>query len=189
MNTQTDSQITEARAGSLQRRVMRSVVQDWTYELPMMQQTVLLTAIRGPDGLPKYGSVKMMLRWYRRCVLLSAMDGKVLANPYDNNGGSFTGPSLGVPIEAWEVGMNTHVDAYLRELDAIPHHFQMHFMHAAEILGYKHPDGRVRAWWNGVYLRLVNDMHVHAETEDEMNGRLGDCRDGWLKRADHATTA
>lgn len=166
-----------------------SVVQEWIYSVPMMQQTVLLTAIRGPDGLPKYGSVKMILRWYRRCVLLSALDGKVLVNPYDNSGGSFTGPSLSAPIEKWEGGMNTHVDAYLRELDSIPHHFQMHFMHAAEILGYKHPDNRVRAWWNSVYLRLVNDMHVHAETEIEMDGRLGDNRTGWLARSDHATTA
>jgi len=172
-----------------ERSLIRSVTQEWTHSLSMMQQTVLLTAIRGPDGLPKYGSVKMLLRWYRRCVLLSAMDGKVLSDPYDNNGGSFTGPSLGLAIEAWEVGMNTHVDAYLRELDAIPHHFQMHFMHAAEILGYKHPDGRVRAWWHGVYWLLVNDMHLHAETETELDGRLGDNRDGWLRRANRATIA
>ena len=155
----------------------------------MMQQTVLLTGIRGPDGLTKYGSVKMLLRWYRRCVLLSAMDGKVLPNPYDNNGGSFTGPSLGVQIEAWEVGMNTHVDAYLRDQDAVPHHFQAHFMHAAEILGYKHPDERVRAWWNAVYERLVNSLHLHPETEAELDERLGDNRAGWLKRADTATVA
>jgi hypothetical protein len=165
----------------------------------MMQQTVLLTAIRGPDGLPKYGCVKMLLRWYRRCVLLSAMDGNVLENPYDNNGGSFTGPSItisspGVPdskngrlIYKWEPDMHSIVDEYLRSLDAIPHHFQMHFMHAVEILGYKHPDTRIRIWWNDVYLRLVNDMHVHPETCQEMDERLGDSRSGWLKRADRAT--
>lgn len=167
----------------------KPVTQEWTHTLPMMQQTVLLTAVRGPDGLPKYGSVKMLLRWYRRCVLLSAMDGKVLENPHDDNGGSFTGPSLGVPIERWEVGMNTHVDAYLRELDAIPHHFHMHLMHAAEILGYKHPEPRVREWWLRVYARFVNDMHLHLETADEMDERLGDDRSGWLRRADPATVA
>src|SRR6185369_1090641 len=138
----------------------RPVTQEWTHSLPMMQQTVLLTAVRGPDGLPKYGSVKMLLRWFRRCTLLSAMDGKALLNPYDNNGGSFTGPSLPEPREPWEHAMNEIVDEYLRPLDAIPHHFQLHFMHAAEIVGYKHPDHRVREWWCGVYLRLVNDMHL-----------------------------
>lgn len=70
-----------------------SVLQDWVQGLPMMQQTVLLTAVRGPDGLPKYHATKWVLRWYRRCILLSAMDGRVLADPVEPNGGSFTGPS------------------------------------------------------------------------------------------------
>lgn len=154
-----------------------------------MQQTVLLTAIRGPDGLPKYGCVKMLLRWYRRCVLLSAMDGCVLENPWCNNGGSFTGPSIADNGTEWEPEMDKLVDEYLRTLDAIPHHFQMHFMHAAEIIGYKHPRERVRAWWNALYQRLVNDMHVHCESEKEMDSRLGDCRSGWLRRADLATVS
>ena len=168
---------------------MKAVTQDWTHSLPMMQQTVLLTAVRGPDGLPKYGCVKMLLRWFRRCTLLSAMDGKALLNPYDNNGGSFTGPSLSNAVENWEAPMTALVDEYLRALDAIPHHFQLHFLHAAEIVGYKHPDPRISVWWREVYLRLVNDMHLHPETESELNERLGDSREGWLKRSDHATAA
>jgi len=168
---------------------MTPVTQPWTHELPMMQQTVLLTAVRGPDGLPKYGCVKMLLRWFRRCTLLSAIDGKALLNPYDNNGGSFTGPSLQYEIKDWEAAMNQLADEYLTTLDAIPHHFQLHFMHAAEILGYKHPDERIQAWWRGLYYRLVNDMHLKPEFEDEMDERLGDSREGWLRRADAATTA
>lgn len=83
--------------------------------------------------------------------------------------------------------MNQHLDQYLRDLDAIPHHFQLHFLHAAEIVGYKHPELRVRAWWFGVYQRLVNEMHLHPETEEELDDRLGDSESGWLKRADPAT--
>jgi hypothetical protein len=171
---------------------MKSVTQEWTHALPMMQQTVLITGIRGPDGIAKYGSVKMLLRWFRRCVLLSALDGKVLDNPYDQNGGSFTGPSVKVVDvfdDPWEVPMNLHVDEYLRCQDALPFHFQMHFMHSAEILGYKHPDPRTKEWWNGVYLRLVSSMHLHPESESEMDSRLGDSRAGWLERADAATVA
>lgn len=151
--------------------------------------------------MPKYGPVKMLIRWYRRCVLLSAMDGEVLPNPYVSNGGSFTGPSFQPEYrldpsslthdkvdDHWEPEMDRIVSAYLRELDALPHHFQMHLMHAIEILGYKHPDQRVRAWWFKVYVRLVSDLHLHPETEEEMDGRLGDNREGWLKRADPATT-
>lgn len=169
----------------------KSVLQEWVQDLTMMQQTVLLTAIRGPDGLPKYGGVKMLLRWYRRCVLLSAIDGKVLENPIDSNGGSFTGPSLTGEddLDPWQERMLVHVNAYLRELDAIPHHYQLHFMHAVEILGYKHPVQEIGLWWEHLYVRLVNDMHLHPESEEELDSRLGDTRSGWLKRADPATTA
>ena len=165
---------------------MSSVIQDWVSSIPMMQQTVLLTAVRGPDGLPKYGNIKFLLRWFRRCVLLSAIDGKVLDNPFDENGGSFTGPSVSETL--WEPAMDKLADGYLRDLDGIPHHFQMHFMHAAEIVGYKHPVYRIRIWWNRLYTRLVHDMHLFTESEKEMDERLGDSREGWLKRADRATT-
>ncbi len=175
---------------------MPSVLQPWVNDISMMQQTVLLTAIRGPDGLPKYGSIKMLLRWYRRCVLLSAMDGKVLDTPYEPNGGSFTGPSCQSPSTCtnvpemmdWRPSLNAIVDEYLRTLDGVPHHFQMHLMHAIEIVGYKHPDPLIKSWWNEVYHRLVNDFHLHPETEAELDARLGDNREGWLARADPATT-
>lgn len=175
------------------------VTQDWTHNIPLMQQTVLLTAIRGPDGIEKYSSIKFLLRWYRRCVLLSAMDKRVLPDPFEKNGGSFTGPSIDIdriefthdhedgPIR-WQPHMDQIVDAYLKSLDAVPHHFQLHFLHAAEIVGYKHPDPAIASWWKQLYNRLVNDMHLHPESEEELDERLGDCRSGWLKRADPATT-
>lgn len=171
---------------------MTAVTQSWVHDLSMMQQSVLLAAIRGPDGTPKYGGgAKMLLRWYRRCVLLSAMDGRVLADPIEPNGGSFTGPSLDGDddLDPWEDRMQAHVNDYLRNVDALPHHYQMHFMHAVEICGYKHPDARIRFFWARLYVRLVNDFHLHPESEAELDERLGDTRSGWLKRADPATIA
>lgn len=187
---------------------MPFVLHAWVGEIPMMQQTVLLTAIRGPDGVAKYDAVKMLLRWYRRCVLLSAMDQRVLADPYSLNGGSFTGPSVHMDAEYiaklhtpvfgaaypevhdqlnWWSAMDSVVGAYLRSVDAIPHHFQMHLMHAVEILGYKHPQRHIRDWWHRVYVRLVDALHLHPETCEQMDKRLGDDRMGWLQRADPAT--
>lgn len=138
---------------------MSSVVQPWVSELPMMQQTVLLTAVRGPDGLPKYHPTKFVLRWYRRCILLSALDGEVLTDPASLNGGSFTGPSIADAVN-WQAQMDDRITDYLRSLDEVPHHFQMHLMHAVEILGYKHPRPMIGGWWQGVYVRLVHDMHL-----------------------------
>ena len=199
-----------------------TVLQPWVSNLTLMQQTVLLTAIRGPDGVPKYGPTKMLLRWYRRCTLLSAMDKAVLTDPLSPGGGSFTGPS--VPLAAlrskaheralaredeaaarwwdltieeaiddqldedgWEPLLHEIVGLYLRELDAIPHHFQLHLLHAAEIVGFKHPDLRIRGWWLQTYERLVHDMHLWPETEEQMDRRLGDSRETWLERNDPAT--
>lgn len=171
-----------------------NVTQEWTHALPMMQQTVMLTALRGPDGSPKYGGgAKMLLRFLRRCILLSAMDGKVIDNPADTNGGSFTGPSLTPPedddLDSWDDRMQIHVADYMRNTDALPHHFQMHFLHAVEILGYKHPMPQTRMFWHRLYLRLVNDFHLHPESMEEMDSRLGDSRSGWLARSDPATSS
>jgi hypothetical protein len=171
-----------------------SVLQPWTFELSFMQQTVLLTAVRGPDGLPKYGGVKMLLRWYRRCILISSLDGEMLTNPSDPRGGSFMGPSFDRGFieednRPWQRGMDMILSDYLRELDAVPHHFQLHLLHSFEIVGYKHPVDEIRAWFRAAYERLVHDMHLWPETEVELDGRLNDTRTGWLNRADPATVA
>lgn len=164
-------------------------MQEWTEDISMMQQTVLISAVRGPDGIVKYSDVKNLIRWFRRCVLISATDGEVLTNPYSLSGGSFTGPSYsGGTKGGWEYPMCRVVDGYIRSLDAIPHHFQLHLMHAIEIIGYKHPDDRIRAWWYSVYLRLVADMHLSPETEETLDHRLGDNREQWLAHSDPATT-
>ncbi|MGX9389779.1 hypothetical protein ACWX0K_10865 [Nitrobacteraceae bacterium UC4446_H13] len=163
--------------------------QPWVHELTIMQQSVLLGSVRGPDGIGKYHTAKFLLRWFRRCVLVSALDGVVLATPYAFGGGSFTGPSYDATTREhdWRPTMDRIVDCYLQSLDELPHHFQMHFIHAAEILGFKHPDQTVREWWNGVYLRLVHDLHLWPETEDQLDRRLGDDRGQWLERNDAAT--
>jgi hypothetical protein len=168
----------------------RSVLQDWVTRLPLMQQSVLLTAVRGPDGLPKYHPTKWLLRWYRRCILLSAMDQRVLADPLEPGGGSFTGPStirtFSLPV-LWQEVMDEVLDDYLRAVDEVPHHFQLHLLHAAEIVGYKHPDPEIRHWWFQAYVRLVRDMHLYPESEQQLDERLGDSRSGWLRHADPAT--
>jgi hypothetical protein len=168
------------------------VTQEWTHRLKLMQQTVLLTAIRGPDGVAKYHPSKYMLRWYRRCVLLGALDQNVFDNPYDPRGGSFTGPSYGEgePLaREWYTPMQQVFNKYLQSLDELPHHFQLHFMHAAEIVGYKHPDALIRDWWNYVYRELANDMHLEPETEEAMDFRLGDSEAQWRAKSSEATQA
>lgn len=161
------------------------VIQEWVSKLTFMQQSVLLTAIRGPDGLKKDHVSKLLIRWLRRCILYSAFESRLAGKPFafsdpaTPGGGSFTGPS--VPLgEDWQTAMNAVVDDYLSHLDEVPHHFQLHFMHAAEIIGYCHPAEAIGNWWCGLYRRLAADMHLNPETVEQMMKRLGDVREDWL---------
>ena len=201
------------------------VTQPWMHRISLMQQTVLLAAIRGPDGLRKHHVSKLINRWLRRSILLCSFDRMGFSRPYDflkSRGGSFTGPSLGpstgeigganifrfpltdgpiMPVpadphssrqidqqivayweEQWPKAMHEIVHEYLRATDELPHHYQLHIMHAAEVLGYTHHLAEVRNWWHECYLRLAQDMHLIPESEAEMKERLGDSEDQWRAR-------
>lgn len=167
------------RDHNLKKRMQQlSVLQVWVQQLTFMQQSVLITAVRGPDGLHKNHVSKQLLRWFRRCILYSAFESarrrrpSTLDDPAAPGGGSFTGPVTGMTLDA-------AVEAYLQSLDEVPHHFQLHFMHAAEIVGYKHPTPTVRTWWLALYLQLVNNMHLEPESEAAMDKRLGDDERDW----------
>ena len=163
---------------------MSTVMQEWTEALSLMKQTVLIAAVRGPDGLHKNHVSKRLLRFMRRCFLKNAMDGRISWKPYTEGGGSFKGPSVpalspvpGTPY--WTERMRPLVDEYIAAVDEMPHHFQLHFMHAAEILGVHHPDKTVMCFWNAVYCRLVNDMHLNPESVHKFNERLSDNEEKW----------
>lgn len=152
------------------------VMQPWTHSITSMMQSVLITAVRGPDGLHKEHPAKLVLRWYRRCILMSAFEGRVLSDPHESGGGSFTGPLPDgkTPEEC--------ANDYLRCVDEVPHHFHMHLMHAAEIVGYKHPDPSTRTYWRWFYETAVMDAHLYPEPEAEMDKRLGDDPHAWRAR-------
>jgi len=179
---------------------MGSVLQPWVEDLTFMKQSVLICAMRGPDGIRKDHVAKLLIRWMRRCVLWSAFERAILDRPFDiaeRKGGSFTGPSLEYAMQfdgrwtgnhpfaklpSWQDKMYDLVREYLRHIDALPHHFQLHFMHAAEIIGYEHPDQVIRHWRRGCYYELVNDMHLTPESPEDMNRRLGDNEADWRAR-------
>ena len=160
---------------------MGLVVQEWVGNISYMKQSVLLTSIRGPDGIHKNHVSKKLCRWLRRCVLISAFDKSVLLEPFDRaerRGGSFTGPSC-PPSPDWRPSMDEVVDAYMLTLDEVPHHFQLHFLHASEVLGYHHPMILTAMWWKNTYERLCNDMHLRPETHEDFDRRLGDSEADW----------
>lgn len=148
-----------------------NVVQEWVSNLPLMQQTVLLCALRGPDGSMKNAGCKYLLRWYRRCILKSAMDGSIFLDPYTEGGGSFMGP---IPNS-----MDWALTEYFNSIDSLPHHYQMHFLHAIEILGYKHPHSIISKRWFYIYNKYVQKMHLNIETVEQLDYRLRDNEEQW----------
>jgi hypothetical protein len=48
----------------------------------------------------------------------------------------------------------------------------MHFLYGAEIIGYKHPDEKVREYWGAVYRKGVTALHLNPETGDQLDKRL-----------------
>ena len=155
-----------------------SVLQEWVEDLTRMQQSVLLTATRAPDGMRKMHPVKTLCRWLRRCYLISAFDKCVLTDPYDPRGGSFIGPCQTEGVHSIDHAAQLYIDSG----DEIPIHFHFHLMQAAEVLGYKHPDIGIRNWWHTFYLRLAAFGHLYPETEEQMDKRLGDKKADWIAR-------
>ena len=169
---------------------MTSTVQPWLSTIPLMQQSVLLSAIRGCDGVTKEHGTKPLMRWLRRCILVSAFDKVALNDPLLPGGGQFTGPlKKDVPLVILEnpdlrkklvneVLADT-AENFLNCRDEIPTHFFLHVAHAAEILGYKHPVPEVRMFWQGLYHDICKACHMSPESEANMNHRLGDNENDW----------
>lgn len=151
------------------------VLNDWLTDLSYMQQSVLLAMVRNADGIGKHHPQKELIKWFRRCILKSAFDGKHLEFPTMPGGGSFTGP-----VDDIERAL----DSFIWARDEMTLHYFAHAMHAFEILGYKYPHPGYREFWHRAYLRCVDTMHMLPETEEMMDRRLCDNPETWMERED-----
>lgn len=136
----------------------RAVVQEWMCDLTWKQQTVVLCALRGCDGLSKDDSSKRFHKLLRSHVL--------------ENAGTENTPFM-LRLDN-DLGWSEQLDSFARDLDKFPTHYISHFMHAVEIIGYYHPDDKVRNFWNQVYLRFVKALHLYPETKEQNEERLSD---------------
>lgn len=151
---------------SIPKRV--SVQPGWCTLLPVQQQSVLFLAGRGPDNVAKNHPCKAVHVAYRACVFVAAKYGRSL--DWGERADGFMSLSTFASDDLW----GDAVRDFFKHSDELPHHYITHLMHGAEILGFKHPDLRVRTRWHAFYLKLVDSMHVKPETVDEMDERLGD---------------
>lgn len=150
---------------------MTSVLQDWVIELPLRAQGTLLTGIRGCDLAPKnpvsideaHGcstgecSPERGLSAYLRFCVIRCADPRETDIPgawFQSNPPEFKPSQLG----------------------HYPLHWYSHIMHCFEVVGYCHPDPGIQSRARFVYLRMVRNLHLNAETRDEMMNRLNEDR-------------
>lgn len=155
-----------------------SVQPSWMAGLPIQMQSVLYLAARGPDGAGKEHRCKKMVRIYRGTVFRAAQYGRLISSQPDAHEGDKFMDRRPLRIKFdWDEACSLWVEA----MEEMPHHYVTHFMHGVEILGRKHPVPWERQLWLGLYLRIVNAMHLAPETEAELDARLSDWgrRDWW----------
>ncbi len=131
---------------------MYSVIKSWVFTLPLRMQSVLMAAVRGADGFSKEDKSKHLVRSLR---------GLLFNNADPTN--SFIKDEL----------TDEQVEAFASDIDHYYVHFLMHFTHATEIVGYKHPDHMVRNKWIFIYKRICKSLHLNFETEPQLDIRLG----------------
>lgn len=138
-----------------------SVVQEWLAEhCSLKQQTILLSALRGCDGIAKEDISKTLTRALRGTLLHSAHYGS------PEQPGTF--------MSIAEVDLEEAANKFIAHLDHYPVHWVFHFAHACEIVGYKHPEPRVGIFWHSVYFGICTALHVQAESESSCDHRLRD---------------
>ncbi|MFC5509311.1 hypothetical protein [Bosea massiliensis] len=157
---------------------MPSVFPAWMTDLPMQQQSVLVLALRGPDGIRKHHPCKDIVRAYRGSVLLAAKYGRPLR--VGEKADTFMSMELISNPELWQIALELFFDV----IDELPHHYIAHLVHGAHILACHHPNETLRDRWRVFYERAVDDAHMAVEPDQVMNERLGDWgRKWWDKEA------
>jgi hypothetical protein len=160
---------------------MPSVLKDWVMQLTLAEQGTLLTVVRGPDNIRKDHPTKMFIRAFRRCMLngakppdatmfmtpkgyLTQSEVARLAIPNLVDDGTMTDPAnFDILVKFWEANV-----------DDVPHHWLMHFVHCCQIAGHYHPDLAVRGFWWDVYHAITDTFHMTTEMQDKFRHRLRD---------------
>jgi hypothetical protein len=146
-----------------------AVFQDWLFDLTMQQQSVLVLACRGPDGVGKFHPCKEIVTRYRATVLKAAYLGRAMRVGEGDDTTFMTLRGFD-GAGTWREMCKVFFD----HVDELPHHYYMHLMHGAEIAAYKHPNPTFRIRWLDFYTRCCHDLHLVPESEETMDRRLGD---------------
>jgi len=136
-----------------------SILRPWVEGLGLRFQGVLLSAVRGCDTAARHDVSKRLVRVYRAEILQTRLQG----DPKKSK-------SFIEHAEVYEA--EARMNAFLDDCDHYPSHYVMHLTHAAEIVGYHHPDPIRRDLWRSFYRQLCAKFHLAPETQEELRLRL-----------------
>lgn len=141
-------------------KIIESALHEWVHELTFQQQALLMTGMRGPDENNKYNAAKAITRYLRGAIC------KPAGNWGGSNDNDFMWGDYGKFVQ--------HSQSFWLDHDEYPHHFIMHLIHCAEVIGYKMPNRSHAEYWQDFYTEACHAFHMTPETEDEMDIRLND---------------
>lgn len=154
------------------RQLSESVLHDWVCDLTFQMQALLLTAMRGPDENNKFNAAKAIIRYLRGVVIKPAGDWNGINNN-DFMWGEYVRKNEMQPYQDDPL-FQSYASEFWQDHDEYPHHFIMHLIHCAEVVGYKHPDKDIAFHWQRFYLDACDAFHMNPETESELDERLND---------------
>lgn len=134
-------------------------------ELPLREQGVLLTAVRGCDVEPKQWTARgfadspgRRLTAFIRWCFLNPADAREIDIP-----GAFFQSKAPDPFRPSEFGH-------------LPQHWYTHVMHALQIIDHRHPDEQVAYRAGQLYEAMAHNCHLRPELASEMVKRLSEDR-------------
>jgi hypothetical protein len=133
------------------------VMKEWTFKLSWKEQTVLISALRGCDGIGKHDISKKIVRRIRNVVL--------------NNAGTEKGEFMRSEVTEQEIY------EFSKNIDAYPVHFLLHLIHASEVIGYCCNVEKDRKFFKEFYNIMVSSFHMIPESKEQMHLRLEDGSD------------
>jgi hypothetical protein len=146
---------------------MKSVLQDWVMELPLREQGVLLTGIRGCDLTPKLpldSAERQLVGWIRNAVM----------NPADPREVGIRGAFFQTEFPKFKWSQFGHY----------PLHWVVHVAHCLQVIGYRHPSNTgSRSGIGGIgfealnsYFEFCHSLHLIHECKISMIERLSEDR-------------